>query len=97
LGEEDELESRTTPLQEGEDDEDITPMDTNNTPQVDIQGPITHTRARQLNLQVISPMSHMESDLDVLYMDGKIISRSFQWNRYQDQIHPESTGIICTS
>jgi hypothetical protein len=36
------------------DDEDITPMDTNNTPQVDIQGPINHARARQLNLQVIS-------------------------------------------
>jgi hypothetical protein len=34
-------------------DEDITPMDTNNTPQVDIQGPITRARARQLNLQVI--------------------------------------------
>jgi hypothetical protein len=31
-------------------DEDITPMDTNNTPQVDIQGPITRARARQLNL-----------------------------------------------
>jgi hypothetical protein len=44
--EEDELESRTTPLQEGEDDEDITPMDTNNTPQVDIQGPITRARTR---------------------------------------------------
>jgi hypothetical protein len=29
-------------------------MDTNNTPQIDIQGPITHARARQLNLQVIS-------------------------------------------
>jgi hypothetical protein len=29
-------------------------MDTNNTSQVDIQGPITCTRARQLNLQVIS-------------------------------------------
>jgi hypothetical protein len=29
-------------------------MDTNNTPQVDIQGPITRARARQLNLQVIS-------------------------------------------
>jgi hypothetical protein len=54
LGEEDKLESRTTPLQEGEDEEDITPMDTNNTPQVDIQGPITRARARQLNLQVIS-------------------------------------------
>jgi hypothetical protein len=45
LGEEDELESRMTPLQEGEDDEDITPMDTNNTPQVAIQGPITRARA----------------------------------------------------
>ena len=43
MGEEDELESRTTPLQEGEDDEDITPMDTNNIPQVDVQGPITRT------------------------------------------------------
>jgi hypothetical protein len=35
-------------------DEDITSMDTNNTPQVDIQGPITRACARQLNLQVIS-------------------------------------------
>jgi hypothetical protein len=29
-------------------------MDTNNTPQFDIQGPITHACTRQLNLQVIS-------------------------------------------
>jgi hypothetical protein len=42
-------------------------------------------------------MSHTESVLDVLYMDGKIISRSFQWNWFQAQIHPESTGIVCTS
>ena len=49
LGEEDELESRTTPLQEGEDDEDINPMDTNNTPQVDVQSPITRAHARHLN------------------------------------------------
>jgi hypothetical protein len=49
MGEEDELESSMTPLQEGEDDEDITPMDSNNTPLVDVQGPITHSRARQLN------------------------------------------------
>jgi hypothetical protein len=152
----------------GRSDEDITPMDTNNTPQADIQGPITRARTRQLNLQVISflhnyscafessmlpndlivlrnegedqqghverplrrggpakmsgsrwkpkpvrlcfsfglqeqpvlkrtPMSHTESDLDVLYMDGNIISISFQWNRFQAQIHPESTGIVCTS
>jgi hypothetical protein len=35
-------------------DEDTTPMDTNNTPQADIEGPITRARARHLNLQVIS-------------------------------------------
>jgi hypothetical protein len=43
FGEEDELESRTTPLQEGEDDEDITSIHT-------INGPITRSRARQLIL-----------------------------------------------
>jgi hypothetical protein len=37
-------------------DEDITPMDTHNTPQVD--SPITRARARQLNLQVISFLSN---------------------------------------
>ena len=31
-------------------DEDITPTNTNNTHQVTMQGPITHARARQLNL-----------------------------------------------
>ncbi|WVZ76493.1 hypothetical protein U9M48_024468 [Paspalum notatum var. saurae] len=43
LGEEDELASRTTSLQEGEDDEDITPMV--------MQGPIARARAKQLNQQ----------------------------------------------
>ena len=56
LGEEDEFESRTTPIQEGEDDEDITPSDTHKTP-LDIQGPITRARARQLNLEVSSFLS----------------------------------------
>jgi hypothetical protein len=41
-------------------------------------------------------MSHTESDLDVIYMGGKIIPRSFQWHLFQAQIHPESTGIVCT-
>ena len=62
LGEEDELESRTTPLQEGEDDEDITPMDTNNTPRVDVHGPITRARARLLNLQVNSFLCNYSCD-----------------------------------
>ena len=54
LGEEDVLESRMTPIQEGEDDEDITPMDIQEVPPLDIQtiqGPITRACARQLNLE----------------------------------------------
>jgi hypothetical protein len=54
LGEEDELESRMTPIQEEEDDDDITTMDIHNTSPTDIQGPITRARNRGLNLQVSS-------------------------------------------
>jgi hypothetical protein len=57
MGEEDELESRTIPLHEGEDDEDITPMYTAETPPVVIQGPITRARAQQLHQQVSSFLS----------------------------------------
>ena len=32
------------------------------------------------------PRSHTEFISDVLYMDGKIISRSFQWHQFQAQI-----------
>ena len=48
----------------GEDlsDEDITPTDTNDTPQDDIQGPITRARARLLNLQVSSFLSNYSYD-----------------------------------
>jgi hypothetical protein len=51
LGEEDELESRTTQMQEGEDDEDILSIDTTTPTQ---QGPMTRARAQQLNYQVQS-------------------------------------------
>ncbi|WVZ51748.1 hypothetical protein U9M48_002861 [Paspalum notatum var. saurae] len=51
LGKEDEHESRMTPLQEGEDDEDISPMLTSDTPSVVMHGPLTRARARQLNQQ----------------------------------------------
>uniref|UniRef100_A0A8R7V7B0 Uncharacterized protein n=1 Tax=Triticum urartu TaxID=4572 RepID=A0A8R7V7B0_TRIUA len=59
LGEEDELPSRTTSFQEGEDDEDIntivTPTaPTVTSPTVTYTGPITRARARQLNYQVLS-------------------------------------------
>jgi hypothetical protein len=56
LGEGDELESRTTPIQEGEDDEDISPLHT-------MQGPITRARARQLDLQVRSNLVNCFSEL----------------------------------
>lgn len=54
LGEDDEVESRTTPIQEGEDDEDISSLDVNNDPLLDVPGPITRARARDLNLQMSS-------------------------------------------
>ena len=57
LGEEDELESRTTQFQEGEDDEDITPLDVPTDPPTVMQGPMTQARMRQLNLEVSSFLS----------------------------------------
>jgi hypothetical protein len=58
LGEEDELESRTTPFQEGEDDEDITPSDAPAVPPSVMQGGLmTRARRRQLNLEVNSFLS----------------------------------------
>ena len=53
FGEEDEIVSRTTSIQEGEDDEDIPPIVTTTSPTT-IQGAITRARARQLNYQVLS-------------------------------------------
>src|SRR6266511_4394752 len=53
LGEEDEMPSRTTPIQEGEDDEDISTTDIT-IPPILREGPITRSRARQLKQQVNS-------------------------------------------
>jgi hypothetical protein len=58
LGEEDELEWRMTPLQKGEDDEDITPSDEPADHPTIMQGPMTKTRIRQLNLKVSSFLSN---------------------------------------
>ena len=55
-------------------------MDTNNTPQIDVQGPITRARARLLNLQVSSFLSNyccnfqnslLSNDLIVLRKEGE--------------------------
>jgi hypothetical protein len=65
LGEEDEMSSRMTSMQEGEDDEDINTSATI-IPSVEILGLITRSRAQQLNHQVNSLCSsayNIESQL----------------------------------
>jgi hypothetical protein len=64
LGEKDEVESRTTQMQEEGDDEDINTNDTSTLTQVPIVGSITRARARQLNHQVNSLLSSCPSCLD---------------------------------
>jgi len=67
FGEEVELESRTTLMQEGEDDEDINTIDTSTpppTPSPTPSGPITRARARQLNHQVSSLLNSCPSYFD---------------------------------
>jgi hypothetical protein len=66
MGDEDEIESRMTPIQEEEDDEDITSIHTMN-------GPITRSRARQLNLQVRSTLVNCVSELTLGAMDVLMI------------------------
>ena len=44
-----------------------------------------------------TPRPHMESVMDALYMDGKIISRSFQWHQFEAHILSESMGIVKTN
>jgi hypothetical protein len=65
LGEEDELESRTTQIQEREDDEDINTDHTSTPSTPTPAGPITHARARTLNHQVSSFLSSCPSCLDL--------------------------------
>jgi hypothetical protein len=56
MGEEDEIESRMTPIQEGEEDEEISSIHT-------MYGPITRSYARQLNIQVHSTLVNCVSEL----------------------------------
>jgi hypothetical protein len=64
LGEEDEIESRMTQMQEGEDDVDINISDTSTSTHNQISGLITQARAHQLNNQVSSFLASYSSYLD---------------------------------
>ena len=95
LGEDDALESRTTQIQEGEDDEDITPTDIHEASSLDIQtiqGPITRARARQLNLEVSSLLSvSLNSFENSLLPNVYIVIR----NQGEDKMtHGEEHGVV---
>jgi hypothetical protein len=64
LGEENELDSRMTQMQEGEDGVDINTSDTSTPTHNQISGPITRARACQLNNQVSSFLASYSSYLD---------------------------------
>jgi hypothetical protein len=49
-------------------------------------------RFQEQSAPKLSPRSHTNSVLDVLYMDGKIRGSTFQWNQSHIQIPSESTG-----
>ena len=48
-------------------------MDTNNTPQIDVQSPITRARARLLNLQVSSFLSNYFCDFENNLLSNDLI------------------------
>jgi hypothetical protein len=76
LGEEDELESRTTQMQQGEDDVDINTSDTSTATHNEISGPITRARPRQLNNQVSSFLASYSSYLDNANMHSVLLLRN---------------------
>jgi hypothetical protein len=76
LGQEDELESRMTQMQEGEDDVDINISDTSTPIHNQISGPITRARVRQLNNQVFSFLASYSSYLDNENMYSVLLLRN---------------------
>ena len=57
-------------------------MDTNNTPQVDVQDPITRARARLLNLQVSSFLNNYSCDFENSLLPNELIVHR---NKAEDQ------------
>jgi hypothetical protein len=92
LGEEDEVLSRTTSIQEGEDDEDITTSDTT-IPSIGLQGPITRSRAQQLRHQVNLFLCSSANDLENrLLPNDLIVIRNQGVDRGEHVGHQEGAG-----
>ena len=76
LGEDDEVLSRTTSFQEGEDDEDINTIVTPTAPAAIHTGPITRARSRQLTYQVLSFLgndSNVHENMMLLKLDRFVL------------------------
>jgi hypothetical protein len=72
MGEEDEMPLRTASMQEGEDDEDINTLATI-IPSIEILGPITRSRAQQLNHQVNSFLCASTYNIDSRLLPNDLI------------------------
>jgi hypothetical protein len=66
-------------------------MDTKNTPLVDVQGPITRARARQLNLQVSSFLCTYSYAIENSVLPNELIVLR---NRKDQQGHGEGLGGV---
>jgi hypothetical protein len=76
LREEDEIPWRTTSIQEGKDDEDITTIDIT-TPSIEVHGPIMRSRAQRLDHQVNSFLCSPVNDLqNRLLLNDLIVIRN---------------------
>jgi hypothetical protein len=72
MGEEDEVPSRLMSIQEGEDDEDITTLDTT-TPSIELQGPIMRSRAQHLRHRANSFLCSSPNDLENRLLHNDLI------------------------
>jgi hypothetical protein len=92
LGEEDEMPSRTTSMQEGEDDEDINTSATI-IPSVEILGPITRSRAQQLHHQVKSFLCSSAYNIESQLLSNDLIILRNQGDDHGGQTeHQEGVG-----
>jgi translation initiation factor IF-1 len=94
LREEDEMPSRTTSMQEGEDDEDINTSATI-IPSIEILDPITRSRAQQLNHQVNSFLCSSAYNIENrLLLNDLIVLRNQGENHGGQTEHQESAGEL---
>jgi hypothetical protein len=86
LREEDEVPLRMTSIQEGEDDEDITTLDTT-IPSIELQGPNTRSPAQQLRRQVNSFLCSSINDIE-----NRLVPNDLIVIRNQGVDHGEHAG-----